>query len=115
VLPPATSAVNTFTPMFACLRPYAPDVAGFLTTWAGFTSHYDAGGHYGRAFELTVIPSLYPGTLLNSQQAIATSPGLTYAFPRPPGMNDGHPYFLPQCGITSSALNPAADPEGAGK
>jgi hypothetical protein len=30
-------------------------------------------------------------------------------------MNDGHPYFIPQCGITSSALNPAADPEGAGK
>jgi hypothetical protein len=101
--------------MVSCLRPYAPDLAGFLTTWPGFTSHYDAGGHYGRAFELTVIPALYPGTLFNSKQAIAASPGLTYAFPRPPGMNDGHPYFMPECGITSAALNPADDPEGAGK
>jgi phospholipid/cholesterol/gamma-HCH transport system substrate-binding protein len=114
-LPATTTAVSTFTPMFACLRPYTPDIAGFLTTWPGFTSHYDAGGHYGRAFELTVIPALYPGTLLNSQQAMALSPGLTYAFPRPPGMNDGHPYFVPQCGITSAALNPADDPEGAAK
>jgi virulence factor Mce-like protein len=113
--PPASQALKTFTPMMSCIRPYAPDVAGFLTTWPGFTSHYDAGGHYGRAFELTVIPALYPGTLLNSQQAIALSPGLTYAFPRPPGMNDGHPYFIPQCGITAAALNPADDPEGAGK
>jgi hypothetical protein len=58
---------------------------------------------------------LFPGTPLNSQQALATSSGLSYAFPRPPGLNEGHPYFLPQCGITSAALNPAADPEGAGK
>ena len=115
VLPSATRALRTFTPMLSCLRPYAPDIAGFLTTWPGFTSHYDAGGHYGRAFELTVIPSLYPGTVLNSQQAIATSPGLTYAFPRPPGMNEGRPYFLPACGITPAALNPAADPEGAAR
>jgi phospholipid/cholesterol/gamma-HCH transport system substrate-binding protein len=113
-LPATATAINTFTPMFACLRPYAPDIAGFLTTWPGFTSHYDAGGHYARAFELTVIPALYPGTLLNSQQALAASPGLTYAFPRPPGMNEGQPYFVPQCGITPAALNPADDPEGAG-
>jgi phospholipid/cholesterol/gamma-HCH transport system substrate-binding protein len=115
VMPAVARALRTFTPMFACLRPYAPDLAGFLSTWPGFTSHYDAGGHYGRAFELTVIPALYPGTALNSQQAMAVSPGLTYAFPRPPGMNDGHPYFIPQCGITPAALNPADDPEGAAK
>jgi virulence factor Mce-like protein len=114
-MPAAGRALTTFNPMLSCLRPYAPDVAGFLTTWPGFTSHYDAGGHYSRAFELTVIPALYPGTILNSAQAIATSPGLTYAFPRPPGMNQGRPYMLPQCGITAAALNPAFDPEGAAK
>ena len=114
-MPSAASALGTFTPMLSCIRPYGPDIAGFLTTWAGITSHYDAGGHYGRAFELTVIPALYPGTLFNSQQAMAQSPGLTYAFPRPPGMNDGHPYFIPQCGVTQDALNPAKDPEGVGK
>jgi phospholipid/cholesterol/gamma-HCH transport system substrate-binding protein len=114
-MPPARQALTTFTPMLSCIRPYTPDIAGFFSTWPGFTSHYDAGGHYGRAFELTVIPALYPGTVLNSAQAMALSPGLTYAFPRPPGINDGHPYFIPRCGITPAALNPANDPEGAGR
>lgn len=114
-MPSAQRALTTFNPMLACLRPYTPDIAGFLTTWPGFTSHYDAGGHYGRAFELTVIPALYPGTALDSKQAMALSPGLTYAFPRPPGMNDGHPYYLPQCGITAAALDPSKDPEGAAR
>jgi phospholipid/cholesterol/gamma-HCH transport system substrate-binding protein len=115
LFPAATKAIATFAPMFACIRAYAPDIAGFLTDWSGFTSHYDAGGHYARAFELTVIPALYPGTLLNSEEALKLSPGLSYAFPRPPGLNEGHPYFMPQCGITKAALNPADDPEGAGK
>jgi virulence factor Mce-like protein len=114
-MPSARKALTTFDPMLACLRPYAPDIAGFLTTWPGITKNYDAGGHYARSFELTVIPALYPGTPLNSKQAIAASPGITYAFPRPPGLNDGHPYFIPQCGITPAALNPADDPEGAAK
>jgi virulence factor Mce-like protein len=114
-MPPARRALTTFDPMISCLRPYAPDIAGFLTTWPGITKNYDAGGHYARSFELTVIPALYPGTPLNSQQALALSPGISYAFPRPPGLNDGHPYFIPQCGITPAALNPADDPEGAGK
>jgi virulence factor Mce-like protein len=114
-MPEARKALTTFDPMLECLRPYAPDIAGFLTTWPGITKNYDAGGHYARSFELTVIPALFPGTPLNSKQALALSPGLTYAFPRPPGMNDGHPYFIPQCGITPAALNPADDPEGAGK
>jgi virulence factor Mce-like protein len=114
-MPQAQKALTGFDPMLACLRPYAPDLAGFLTTWPGITKNYDAGGHYARAFELTVIPALFPGTPLNSAQALKLSPGITYAFPRPPGMNDGHPYFIPQCGITPAALNPADDPEGAGK
>jgi ABC-type transporter Mla subunit MlaD len=115
VLPNVTRAVSTATPMLACLRPYTPDIAGFLTTWSGFSSHYNAKGHYARTFDLTVLPALLPGTADDSAQAISQSPGLTYAFPRPPGMNEGHPYFVPQCGITAAALNPADDPEGAGK
>jgi virulence factor Mce-like protein len=114
-MPRARQALSSFDPMLACIRPYAPDIAGFLTTWPGMTKNYDAGGHYARSFELTVLNALFPGTPFNSKQALAVSPGLTYAFPRPPGLNDGHPYFLPQCGITPAALNPAADPEGAGK
>jgi ABC-type transporter Mla subunit MlaD len=114
VLPNATKAIRTATPMLACIRPYTPDISGFLTTWSGFTSHYDAGGHYARTVELTSIPALLPGTANDPAKAIAQSPGITYAMPRPPGMNEGRPYFLPQCGVTAAALNPADDPE-AGK
>jgi ABC-type transporter Mla subunit MlaD len=111
VFPSTTRALKTATPMVACVRPYTPDIAGFLTTWSGFTSHYDANGHYGRTFELTVLPALLPGTANNAATAISQSPGITYAFPRPPGLNQGHPYYIPQCGITAAALNPADDPE----
>lgn len=113
VFPSASRALTTSAPMLACLRPYTPDIAGFLTTWSGFTSHYDAGGHYGRSFELTVVPALAPGTANTPAQAIAQSPNITYAFPRPPGLNEGHPYFIPRCGVTPAALNPADDPEVA--
>ncbi len=113
VFPSTATALSTATPMVACVRPYTPDIAGFLTTWSGFTSHYDAGGHYARTFELTTIPALLPGTADDAATAIAQSPGITYAFPRPPGLNEGHPYFIPQCGVTAAALNPADDPESA--
>ena len=113
VFPSASRALSTSAPMLACLRPYTPDIAGFLTTWSGFTSHYDAGGHYGRSFELTVVPALLPGTGNSPAKAIAQSPNITYAFPRPPGLNEGRPYFIPQCGVTPAALNPADDPEAA--
>ncbi len=115
LMPRLRQALSRLDPMLACIRPYTPDIAGFLTTWPGMTKNYDAGGHYARSFELTVLNGLFPGTPLNSKQALATSTGLSYAFPRPPGLNQGHPYFIPQCGITPAALNPAADPEGAGK
>ena len=113
VFPSATRALKTATPMVSCIRPYTPDIAGFLTDWSGFTSHYDADGHYARTFELTVLPALLPGTANDAAKAISQSPNITYAFPRPPGLNQGHPYYIPQCGVTAAALNPADDPESS--
>jgi hypothetical protein len=38
-----------------------------------------------------------------------------YAEPRPPGLEVGQPYFLPQCGAGPNSINPAADPENPNK
>jgi len=114
-MPTASKALGSFAPMLACVRPYAPEIAGFLSTWSGMTKNYDLTGHYARSFPLTVIQGLEAGTPLNSEQALSVAPGITYAMPRPPGLNAGHPWFLPQCGAGPNSLNAADDPEGAGK
>jgi phospholipid/cholesterol/gamma-HCH transport system substrate-binding protein len=104
VMPSAGKALGTFAPMAACLRPYTPDIVGFFSTWGGAAKNYADKGHYARAFPLTVMPGLYAGTILDPQAALAADPGLSYAFPRPPGLNQGHPYFDPQCGVNPSSL-----------
>jgi len=111
--PQAKAALDTFNPMLACLRPYAPEIAGFLETWTGQIKNYDAQGHYARSFPLTVMPALLPGTFNKPAQALKLQPGLSYAMPRPPGLNAGKPWFQPQCGAGEDALDPTKDPEAA--
>ena len=85
--------------------------AGFLGTWLSFNSNFDNIGHYARGSNrLSPVP---PGTPLTTSQVVATQPAgaMTYAMPRPPGMNAGKPWFLPECGVTEDALDPAKDPE----
>jgi virulence factor Mce-like protein len=112
-VPGATRALSGTNPMLACLRPYTPEIAGFASTWMGFTGNYDGAGHYARI--LVQESPLIPGTSLNSVQATSLpTGGLHYAMPRPPGLNVGQPWFLPQCGAGPNSLNPNADPENAG-
>jgi hypothetical protein len=60
--------------------------------------------------------ALAPGTTLSSQAITSASGGrLTYAMPRPPGLNAGKPWFQPQCDAGPASLDPSKDPEGAGK
>ena len=83
-----------------------------LGTWSGYNKNFDNGGHYARTFPLLFNPLLVPGTPLNSAQTVALSfGGMHYAMPRPPGLNAGQPWFVPQCGVTADALNPSKDPE----
>ncbi len=114
VMPRLGRALGTAAPMLSCLRPYAPEIAGFLSTWSGMTKNFDNLGHYARSFPLTAIAAIAPGTMNTSQQAVAMS-GLKYAFPRPPGLNAGKPQFLPECGAGPDSLDPSKDPEGVGK
>jgi ABC-type transporter Mla subunit MlaD len=110
-LPNLAAALGRLAPMLACVRPYAPEIGGYLGTWQ--QGPVDAVGHFAR-IDLIQTPVM-PGTTLTSAQAVAQSHGaLQYAFPRPPGLNAGRPWFQPQCGAGPNALNPTLDPE-AGK
>ncbi len=113
-LPRLGNVLGQLDPMFGCLRPYGPEIAGFLSTWAGFSKNYDRGGHYARSFSLGTSARLLPGTPNNSQQVVEATE-LTYAMPRPPGLNAGNPQFLPECGAGRDAIDPSKDPEGAGR
>jgi ABC-type transporter Mla subunit MlaD len=114
--PNARRALTTFNPMFDCLRPYGPEIAGFLETWTGQLKNYDAFGHYARSFPLTVIPALPPGTGNTSEAALNLQQGtLTYAMPRAPGLNAGKPWLRPQCGTGPDSLNANKDPEAGNR
>jgi virulence factor Mce-like protein len=107
-LPNLSDDLAKLAPMVGCLRPYAPEIGGYLVTWQ--SGPVDSAGHFARIDVIqTPIP---PGTTMDSAQAIAGSQGsLHYAMPRPPGLNAGTPWFQPQCGAGPSALDPTKDPE----
>ena len=106
----ARAAVETLTPMLACIRPYGPELAGVLSTWSGFGMHYDALGHYARA-ELQLSPFTSNSTGLAPDQVAGVLPGLSYARPRAPGLNAGQPWWQPQCGVSPESRDPHSDPE----
>lgn len=55
----------------AFLRPYSPEIAGFLTTWASFLGNYDSNGNFARihapesATSLTENPGIMPPGWVN--------------------------------------------------
>lgn len=105
-----TPILTDVAPMFGCLRPYTPEIAGAMSNWASYAKNHDDYGHYAR------MNVLGGPTSLTSQPPIATSTvtqgtGIRYAMPRPPGQNEGRPWFLPECGVGPDALDPTKDPE----
>jgi hypothetical protein len=116
--------------MLACIRPYAPELAGALI--GGNSAHQNyalidpklnsqivkyvgkrrADGrveqHGLRATPMVSVVSAE--SPVNSAQ-MSTISGKTYAYPRPPGLTVGQPQFIPECGITKDALDPTKDPE----
>jgi virulence factor Mce-like protein len=114
-LPSLSTVLTQLEPMVGCLRPYGPELAGMLGTWAGYNKNFDTVGHYARTFPLLVNPLLTPGTAPDSKtitQVLGSR--MTYAMPRPPGLNAGHPWFQPQCGAGPDSLNSSKDPERPG-
>ncbi len=106
----AGTTLRTAAPSLGCVRPYAPEIAGTFANWAGFTKNHDATAHYGRvAATFSAMDPLIPP--VRTADFLALIPGITYAFPRPPGYNSGQSWLLPQCGVGPEALDPAKDPE----
>ena len=111
-LPVAGRALSGITDAIACVRPYAPELAGYLSTTSGAHASYDATGHYIR-LGLAAYPATTPSTF-SPAELTAKFPGLHYAMVRPPGMNADQPWFQPQCGVTPAGLDAARDREAGG-
>jgi hypothetical protein len=60
-----------------------------------------------------VSQTAFNDTPLTSKQMVDAT-GAIYAGLRPPGLNAGHPLFMPECGVGQDVLDPAKDWE-AGK
>ncbi|WP_406035018.1 MlaD family protein [Nocardioides sp. NBC_00163] len=92
ILPTATSALEQADPMVSYLRPYTPELVGWLSNWNGVFGSRDASGHYARAL------------ITASASSFDQNPGVM-----PPGMKqDSRP--LPG----SIAGQPWTDAEGDG-
>lgn len=48
--PQANTAMRDMVPALNYLRPYTPELTGWLSNWASATANYDANGHYGRIY-----------------------------------------------------------------
>ena len=115
-LPSLSTVLDQLAPMVGCLRPYGPELAGMLATWTGYNKNYDQAGHYARTFPLLVNPLLNAGFAPDSKTiATVLKDRLNYAFPRPPGLNAGKPWFQPQCGAGPESLDASKDPERPGQ
>jgi ABC-type transporter Mla subunit MlaD len=125
----APGVFDALSPMIACVRPYAPEAGGALVGGGGAHQNYDLMDpklnptvfYSGRAqpdgkiqqHSLRAMPMVSASTPekpLDSQQFAAAS-GKLYAYPRPPGLTTGQPWFQPECGVTKDALDPSKDPE----
>jgi ABC-type transporter Mla subunit MlaD len=109
LLGPLGSVGRQVAKQVSCIRPYAPELAGFFSTWAGAWGDSDGKDTYLRA-QFGTYP--FPNTLpYDTATLTSLYPQVKMAFPRPPGDLAGRPWFQPRCGIDERAYDPAADPE----
>jgi phospholipid/cholesterol/gamma-HCH transport system substrate-binding protein len=90
----------------ACVRPYSPEIFGFLTTWAGYWGDGDdkdtvIHGAFGvtDTTNTNTIDSAQLGKLVH----------LNIDYPGVPGMALNQPWYQPACGITANDLKLADD------
>lgn len=85
VLPGTGSIMKDAVPAMAFLRPYTPELAGFLSNWASAFAPFDAHGHFVRQH---VISSASGGT----DNPSVLPPGLHRRDAPAPGANEGQPW-----------------------
>lgn len=81
-LPGLAELAGGYAPVLETLRPYTPEVTGFLTTWGSAGQNYDANGRYMRIFAQagTATPTVYPPGV--------TPPGIVPEVAPAPGQAD---------------------------
>lgn len=75
--PDINQAITTTQPMVEFLRPYTPEVVGWLSNWASLAGNYDSNGHYARFHIVNGAESVIP--------SIAKTPGVTQNLRPKPG------------------------------
>ncbi|WP_040599945.1 MlaD family protein [Patulibacter medicamentivorans] len=125
-------------PMIACIRPYTPEAAGAVVGLGGWLQSYQLKDKQAPIeTQLLDQPMPYRGreengkirlhgirarinastATLHAWPPIVTTELFTkiglkqYAYPRPPGLIRGEPWFQPQCGVGPESLDPSKDPE----
>lgn len=113
----ATPLLRASRPLFSelsdisqCVRPYAPELAGFLTNWSAFSKNVDQFSSYARVRVVEGDSSFTDNPDVKTSE-FTSATGAGYAGLRPPGFNAGNPWFMPECGVGPDAVDPARDPE----
>jgi phospholipid/cholesterol/gamma-HCH transport system substrate-binding protein len=104
-----TPVLSRLDPMLACVVPYAPEIAGFLSNWDSWDDHRLGAADYGR-YHIIEGSSLSGSPPLNTVLA-ARVPGIHYARALAPGQAAGAPWELSQCGYSGSLGDPSLDPQ----
>jgi phospholipid/cholesterol/gamma-HCH transport system substrate-binding protein len=84
-VPEVETALSTLQPAVSFLRPYTPEIAGFVENWASIFSGKNASGHFGR----TLIP--VSASMLDSNPGILP-PGMTQWKEPLPGQTADQPW-----------------------
>ncbi|WP_200954663.1 MULTISPECIES: MlaD family protein [unclassified Nocardioides] len=85
VLPQAENTLAALAPALDFLRPYTPELVGWLGNWGAAAGNYDSNGHYLRAF------IQFGATSLNINPGVMP-PGVTNQHQRLPGDNEKQPW-----------------------
>jgi len=106
----AAPVLEKLAPMVGCLRPYAPEIAGLMSTWLSWSKGYDPDGTIGRVWaNFGDIPTSATPVIDSEDKEKLTGQG--YALVRPPGYNAGKPWFMPECGAGVDGITASKDPE----
>jgi phospholipid/cholesterol/gamma-HCH transport system substrate-binding protein len=85
VIPQADEVLSDLGPALGYLRPYTPELVGWLSNWGSGSANYDSEGRYLRAFitegstSTLILPDVVP-------------PGIARVLSRLPGESEGQPW-----------------------
>jgi phospholipid/cholesterol/gamma-HCH transport system substrate-binding protein len=85
-LPGSTEALRAYGPALEFVRPYTPELAGWMSNWASAMANYDSNGHYARGMVQTGVEAW------NANPGWLTGPGVSKDLTPLPGAAAGEPW-----------------------